>query len=178
MDIFFGTTSFILINSSIISEFFRKIIKSPIWLCSQMLYMKNSPALCMFISEISIKLFSVLEIIAVLTGAVRRSSRRSLIDRGAVSGPVPCSGAKRRDKVLDEVSTAIHGGAAAVNAPHHLHPKPTKILANASFYKAFAKAKNGSALGVSVNAVVIFISLIKLTFSKCMMRYSFFCPSL
>ena len=27
-----------------------------------MLYMKNSPALCMFISEISIKLFSVLEI--------------------------------------------------------------------------------------------------------------------
>jgi hypothetical protein len=32
-----------------------------------------------------------------------------------VSGPVPCSGARRRDKVLDVVSTAIHGGAAAVN---------------------------------------------------------------
>jgi hypothetical protein len=26
------------------------------------------------------------------------------------------SGAERRDKVLDEVSTAIHGGEAAVNA--------------------------------------------------------------
>ena len=32
--------------------------------------------------------------IAVLTGAVRRSSKRSLIDRCAVSGPVPGSGAK------------------------------------------------------------------------------------
>jgi len=26
----------------------------------------------------------------------------------------PCSGAERRNKVLDEVSTAFHGGAAAV----------------------------------------------------------------
>jgi hypothetical protein len=32
-----------------------------------------------------------------------------------VSGQVPCSGAKRRDKVLDEVSTAVHGDAVAVN---------------------------------------------------------------
>jgi hypothetical protein len=47
-------------------------------------------------------------LIAVLTGAVRRSSKRSLIDRCAVSGRVPCSGAKRQGKVLDEVSTAIH----------------------------------------------------------------------
>jgi len=30
----------------------------------------------------------------VLTGAVRRSSKRSLIDRCAVTGPVPCSGAR------------------------------------------------------------------------------------
>ncbi len=29
----------------------------------------------------------------MLTGTVRRSSKRSLIDRGAVSGRVPCSGA-------------------------------------------------------------------------------------
>jgi hypothetical protein len=35
--------------------------------------------------------------------------------RRAQSGQVPCSGAERRDKVLDEVSTAIHGGEAAVN---------------------------------------------------------------
>jgi len=35
-------------------------------------------------------------------------------DRRGVSSPVPCSGAERRDKVLNEVSTAIHGGAAAV----------------------------------------------------------------
>jgi hypothetical protein len=54
--------------------------------------------------------------IAVLTGAVRRSSRRSLVDRCAVSGQAPGSGAERRDQGLDEVSTAIHGGAAAVNA--------------------------------------------------------------
>jgi len=33
-----------------------------------------------------------------------------------VSGQVPCSGAERQDKVLDEVSTAIHGGEAAMNA--------------------------------------------------------------
>jgi len=51
----------------------------------------------------------------VLTGAVRRSNRRSLVDRCAVSGQVPCSGARRQGKVLDEVSTAILGGAAAEN---------------------------------------------------------------
>ena len=56
--------------------------------------------------------------IGVLTGAVRRASKRSLIARSAVSGRVPCSGARRQGKVLDEVSTAIHGGAAAVNAWH------------------------------------------------------------
>ncbi|MBU4261223.1 MAG: hypothetical protein KKC76_04995, partial [Proteobacteria bacterium] len=50
---------------------------------------------------------SILKIIAVLTGAVCRASKRSLIVWYAVSGQVPCSGAKRRDKVLDEVSTAI-----------------------------------------------------------------------
>jgi len=55
----------------------------------------------------------------------------------------------------DVVSTAIPGGAAAWNASHHLHPKPTKTLANATFNKAFAKVKNGSALGVSVDAIVI-----------------------
>jgi len=54
-------------------------------------------------------------LIAVLTGAVRRSSRRSLVDRCAVSGQAPGSGAERRGQGLDEVSTAIHGGAAAVN---------------------------------------------------------------
>jgi len=46
---------------------------------------------------------------------VRRASRRSLIDRCAVSGQVPCSGARRQGKVLDEVSTAIHGDAVAMN---------------------------------------------------------------
>jgi hypothetical protein len=52
---------------------------------------------------------------AVLTGAVCRANKRSLIGWCAVSGQVPCSGAKRRDKVLDEVSTAVHGDAVAVN---------------------------------------------------------------
>ncbi|MCD6336989.1 MAG: hypothetical protein J7M01_01995, partial [Candidatus Marinimicrobia bacterium] len=41
--------------------------------------------------------------------------KRSLIVRFTVSGQVPCSGAERRSKVLDEVSTAILGGAAAEN---------------------------------------------------------------
>jgi len=35
--------------------------------------------------------------------------------REAQSGQVPCSGAERRDKVLDEVSAAILGGVAAEN---------------------------------------------------------------
>jgi len=52
----------------------------------------------------------------VLTGAGGRSSKRSLIDLLTASGQAPCSGAERRDKELDAVSTAIHGGAAAVNA--------------------------------------------------------------
>ena len=39
-----------------------------------MLYMKNSPALCMFISEISIKLFSVLEITPRLRGWQRSAA--------------------------------------------------------------------------------------------------------
>jgi len=55
------------------------------------------------------------QLIAVLTCAVGSASKRSLIVMFTVSGPVPCSGARRRDKVLDVVSTAIHGGAAAVN---------------------------------------------------------------
>jgi hypothetical protein len=53
--------------------------------------------------------------IAVLTGAVRRSSRRSLVDRCAVSGQAPGSGARRQGQELDEVGTAILGGAAAEN---------------------------------------------------------------
>jgi hypothetical protein len=35
--------------------------------------------------------------------------------REAQSGPVPCSGARRQNKVLDEVSAAILGGEAAEN---------------------------------------------------------------
>ena len=54
-------------------------------------------------------------LIAVLTGTVCRASKRSSIVRCAVSGPVPCSGARHRGKVLDVVSTAIHGDIAAVN---------------------------------------------------------------
>ena len=49
--------------------------------------------------------------------------------RRAQSGRVPCSGAERRDKVLDEVSTAIHGGAAAVNVAN----QPRRFLASAGF---------------------------------------------
>jgi len=31
-----------------------------------------------------------------------------------MSDPAPCSGAERQDKMLDAVSTEIHGGEAAV----------------------------------------------------------------
>jgi hypothetical protein len=51
----------------------------------------------------------------VLTRTGNSASKRSLIVIFPVSGQVPCSGAKRRDKVLDEVSTAILGDAVAEN---------------------------------------------------------------
>ncbi len=54
-------------------------------------------------------------ITAVLTCGGSRSSKRSLIVRFPLSGPVPCSGARRRDKALDEVSAAILGDAVAEN---------------------------------------------------------------
>jgi len=41
------------------------------------------------------------------------------------SAPAPCSGAERRDKVLDEVSTEIDGGAAAVQK-EYLNLTPPK----------------------------------------------------
>ena len=62
---------------------------------------------------------------AVLTGAACRASKRSLIVWCAVSGQVPCSGAKRRGKVLDEVSTAVHGDAVAVNG--EITCRPTRF---------------------------------------------------
>jgi hypothetical protein len=54
----------------------------------------------------------------VLTCTVGSASKRSLIVMFAVSGQVPCSGAQRRDKGLDEVSTGILGDAVAENALH------------------------------------------------------------
>ena len=54
-------------------------------------------------------------LIAELTSAVCRASKRSLIVWCAVSGQAPCSGAKRQGKEIDEVSSAIPGGAAARN---------------------------------------------------------------
>ncbi len=44
---------------------------------------------------------------AVLTGAVGFSSKRSLIEKFAAAGPVPGSGARRRNQGLDAVSTAF-----------------------------------------------------------------------
>jgi len=55
-------------------------------------------------------------LIAVLTSAVGSASKRSLIVMFTVSGQVPCSGARRQGKGLDEVSTAIHGDEVAMNA--------------------------------------------------------------
>jgi len=39
----------------------------------------------------------------------------SLLANDTVSGSVPCSGARRQDKALDEVSAAILGDAVAEN---------------------------------------------------------------
>jgi len=36
-----------------------------------------------------------------------------------MGSPIPIQARKRRDKELDEVSTAIHGGVAAVNVAHN-----------------------------------------------------------
>jgi len=56
-------------------------------------------------------------ILAANRGADRRRApiKQSLIDRCTVAGRVPCSGAQRRGKVLDVVSTAILGDAVAEN---------------------------------------------------------------
>ena len=51
----------------------------------------------------------------MLTSAVGDASKLCLIVLFTVSGQVPCSGAKRQGKGLDEVSTAIHGDAVAMN---------------------------------------------------------------
>ena len=56
-----------------------------------------------------------LGLIAALTGGGGRASKRSLIVRFPLSSPVPCSGARRQDKALDEVSAAILGDAVAEN---------------------------------------------------------------
>jgi len=44
-------------------------------------------------------------------------------DQRGMSDPAPCSGTERQDKVLDEVSTKIHGGAAAVQKEDTLPPQ-------------------------------------------------------
>jgi len=64
-------------------------------------------------------------IIAALTGGGSRASKRSLIVRIPLSGPVPCSGARRRDMAQDEVSAAILGDAVAENKL--LNSFPSKI---------------------------------------------------
>ena len=48
--------------------------------------------------------------------------------REAQSGPVPCSGARRQNKVLDVVGAAILGGVAAENDTHDLPGKPTRPM--------------------------------------------------
>ncbi len=52
---------------------------------------------------------------AVLTGTVGFSSKRSLIEKFAVTGPAPCSGAKRRNKELDEASTVCSAGKRSLS---------------------------------------------------------------
>jgi hypothetical protein len=60
-------------------------------------------------------MFAVLLLIAELTGAVCCASKLCLIVWCAVSGQAPCSGAKRKGKGIDEVSSAILGDAVAEN---------------------------------------------------------------
>ena len=86
--------------------------------------------------------------IAVLTGTGGRTSKRSLIVRFTVSGQVPCSGAERRSKVLDEVSTAILGGAAAENVNDEQCRIISRIGQNALNSLKANTAQNGTALGI------------------------------
>jgi hypothetical protein len=55
------------------------------------------------------------DITAALTSGRSRASKRSLVVRILLSGPVACSGARRQGKVLDEVSAAVHGDVVAMN---------------------------------------------------------------
>jgi len=84
----------------------------------------------------------------VLTSAGGRASKRSLIVRFTVSGQVPCSGAERRSKVLDEVSTAILGGAAAENVNDEQCRIISRIGQNALNSLKANTAQNGTALGI------------------------------
>jgi len=91
----------------------------------------------------------------VLTGIVGITSKRSLIVMFMVTGPAPCSGAEQRNKELDEISTAIPGGAAAWNDTHYLRPKPMKTWQERLFTQTAQKVKNDLALDVRVNVIVM-----------------------
>ena len=54
--------------------------------------------------------------------------------RRAQSGPVACSGARRQNKALDEVSAAILGGEAAENDPHNWKNKVKRAIANVALF--------------------------------------------
>ena len=71
--------------------------------------------------------------------------------REAESGPVPCSGARRQNKVLDEVSAAILGGVAAENVKLRGWATTTKNYDNGKNYRsntAFRK-RHGFAQSIS-----------------------------
>ena len=108
-------------NEESLSEKFPRVMTILLFLKAHLSYSFPSKITVVFLNEHSLNVaigvpfvcFRLL--IAVLTGTEGRASKRSLIVRFTVSGQAPCSGAERRDKELDEVSTAIPGGAAAWN---------------------------------------------------------------
>jgi hypothetical protein len=62
------------------------------------------------------QVFFMFDLYGANRGADPRASQETTLRlREAQSGQVPCSGARRQNKVLDEVSAAIHGGVAAEN---------------------------------------------------------------
>jgi len=71
-----------------------------------------------------------------------------------VSGQVPCSGAPRQNKVLDEVSTAILGGAAAENEKF-TRREPNKAAAKGTFNSKVAMKEAARGSRTSVQRLVI-----------------------
>jgi hypothetical protein len=103
--------------------------------------------------------------IAALTCAGGRESKRSLFARLPVSGQAPCSGAERRHKALDEVSTAIPGDGVAGNV-EFTGPRCLRVQWNGWFALYFFQIKNSAFWVQPIASISILLSKAG-SFCKC-----------